>query len=534
VQRFQAVVVGAGPAGLVAANLLGEAGIRTLLIERNDALSGIPKALMVDDEFFRLLHKIKLGDALRAHGVGPVSYDYVSLLGFTVVHNAGRVTRNGFPSRTATFQPHFEQILFEGVRRFPSVEVRFATELTSLEQDRETVSLRLMSGGQETEVAADYVLAADGSHSACRKSLGVPFEELVAFGQRHIVVDVRDDNDRSLTARICMGVRRVYSSLPSPNGGRRYEFSLRPDEEADAALADDNLAKLFRRFAPYERLNVIRKAVYTFHSRLAKELRVGRVFLLGDAAHVMPIFGSQGMNSGARDAHNLTWKLARVLRGQSDPDLLDTYHDERHSQVAETIRVASTNGKLQSSTYLPMVIVRDIVIKAMTFIPSIHRYFAEMRYIPKQLLRTGIVCHDAARKQASMVGRLLPVPEVRTGAATQLLDDVIGPGWALVGVDLAPAARSAGDDPLWRELGATRTTVAASGRVADAVTQDGRFDEVFAAHAGEWLVVRPDRIIAAAARPQHLGNIASQLGLLLLPARAPATSAAKQRGYDYA
>src|SRR3546814_1783051 len=72
-----------------------------------------------------------------------------------------------------------------------------------------------------------------------------------------------------------------------------------------------------------ERLRVSRKAVYTFHSRLARRLQKGRVFLVGDAAHIMPIFGSQGMNSGARDVKNLAWKLAAVLNGKATGPILD-------------------------------------------------------------------------------------------------------------------------------------------------------------------------------------------------------------------
>src|ERR1700678_567766 len=88
-RHVEVLVVGAGPTGLVAANLLGQAGIRTLLIEQASGLSAIPKALMVDDEFFRLLHKLGLSEKLRDHGVYPVGYDYYSPLGPRVGHIAG-------------------------------------------------------------------------------------------------------------------------------------------------------------------------------------------------------------------------------------------------------------------------------------------------------------------------------------------------------------------------------------------------------------------------------------------------------------
>ena len=130
-KEVEILIVGAGPTGLVGANLLGQAGIRTLLIEQASGLSAIPKALMVDNEFFRLLHKLGLGEKLSKHGVYPVGYDYYSPLGPRVGHIAGRITEHGFPSRTATYQPEFEQILFDGLDRFSSVEVLFDRKLES-------------------------------------------------------------------------------------------------------------------------------------------------------------------------------------------------------------------------------------------------------------------------------------------------------------------------------------------------------------------------------------------------------------------
>ncbi len=497
-EHYPVVIVGAGPSGLIAANLLGHAGIKTLLVEMEPGLSGMPKALMVDDEFFRLLHKIGLSDALHAHGVGPISYEYISVLGFRIVRNTGRVTQNGFSSRTAIFQPEFERILFDGARRFSTFTARFNVEVVGLEQSEAQVCLKLRdTNGNETILNADYVLAADGSHSVCRKILDIPFDELAPVGQRHIIIDVLNDTRQDLLASIHMGKQRVSLSLPSPNGGRRYEFSVRSDETSEDLLADKSLKQLFKKFRSFDGLTIVRKAAYSFHSRLARRMSVGRVFLLGDAAHVMPIFGSQGMNSGVRDAHNLVWKLARVLAGKSTPALLETYHDERHSQVAETIRVAARTGILQSTKSLPIAILRDLFIRGLTTIPAIRRYFAEMRYIPKPFLRTGVVLPDGGRN-AGFVGRLLPTAAIRTGSRIMLIDDFIGAGWALVGVDLDKATSKIPDSPFWRDLNAASIVVHPRGTGMNFVPMDDAMDPVFAAHRGEWLIVRPDRIVAAA------------------------------------
>lgn len=522
--RIDVLIVGAGPAGLTAANLLGRAGINTLLIERDSGLSGIPKALMVDDEFFRLLNGLGLGDALREHGVYPVSFDWYSPLGFRVAHNEGRLTEHNFPNRTAVFQPVFERILFDGALRFASVTAGFNQELIGLRQSADRVEATVRDGsGAERIYRASYVLGADGARSASRNLLGIEFAELFELDEHHIVIDVADDPDVSKTARLRAGWgRRHFSSLPAP-GGRRYEFSLRPGEDGAAMLTDESLARLFKPIRDFADVKVIRKAVYSFRSRLAKEFGNGRVFLLGDAAHTMPVTGSQGMNSGARDANNLSWKLALVLAGKAHPALLATYHDERHSQVAETIRVATVQTKLRSVRNLPLAIARDICIGLLMLVPPLRRYVAEMRYIPRPFLRHGIVLPAHAQGRGSFVGRVLPHPYVVRDGKSVLLDDVIGANWAVIGVLTGNTPPPGLGHALWHDVGAVVVTIDRrgggldSGRIAGSVSlgDDPRFNDVITAHGGEWLIVRPDRIVAAAVRPEDLEGAARSIASLL-------------------
>lgn len=505
-QEVEVLIVGAGPTGLVAANLLGQAGIRTLLIEQASGLSAIPKALMVDDEFFRLLHKLGLGEKLSNHGVYPVGYDYYSPLGPRVGRIAGRITEHGFASRTATFQPEFEKILFDGLVRFPTVEVLFGRKLESFTDGSLGVSALVRhTGGETSYVRANYLIAADGSHSVCRKALGIAFDELAPVEVRHVVVDVADDPNRSKIADLRLGWRRNGNSLPAPGGRRRYEFSLRLEEDAEQALSEASLDKFFQQFfgVPCPR-NIIRKTVYAFHSRLAKEMSKGRVFLAGDAAHIMPVIGSQGMNSGARDVNNLAWKLTLVLRAGADPSILSSYDTERRPQVAGTIRAVTAALHLQKARRIPATIARDLAALFLNLFPPVARYVRDMRYIPKPFLQQGLVASQTRRDEASFVGRLLPMPHVRDGDIEVPLDDFLGPGFAIIGVepDIVPAGLH---DPLWYALDARfaavrRKSVSVENKLGVPAFKiaDNRFDDVSIAHRGQLLIVRPDRIVAAA------------------------------------
>jgi 3-(3-hydroxy-phenyl)propionate hydroxylase len=522
-------IVGAGPTGLTLANLLGRAGVRTVLIEKNDALSGIPKALNVDDEFFRLLQTIGLGDALRAHGVYPVAFDWYSPLGFRIGHNEGRDTHHNFPNRTATFQPIFERILLDGVLAQPAVDVRFGIEVTGFDEHTGGVNVHLRdASGNESSLEAGYIVGADGSHSVVRKQLDIPFDELVRFAQRHLVVDVADDPNTSKTAALRVRWDRTASSLPAP-GGRRYEFSLLPEETAEDVVSDAFVAKLMQPFRPFDDLKIIRRAVYSFHSRVARRLQQGRAFLAGDAAHVMPPFGSQGMNSGARDANNLAWKLALVVRGGADPAILSTYHDERHPQVTETIKVATAQGKLRHSNSAPLAAARDLALGAAMLLPPLRRYVAEMRYIPKPALRNGIVV-DPVDDHRSAVGRVLPNPFVLVGEIRERLDDTVGPGWIVLGIeDAGGTLPPEPDRDAIALLDAAVFTIGrrngdGAHRSETRIVDDARFDDVFATHGGRWLIVRPDRIVAAVAKPSALPATASQLASLLGLQRTPVTA----------
>lgn len=143
-------------------------------------------------------------------------------------------------------------------------------------------------------------------------------------------------------------------------------------------------------------------------------------------------------------------------------------------------------------------------------IPAIRRYFAEMRYIPKPFLRQGVVLPDLDRR-ASFVGRLLPAAAIRQASRIQILDDFIGAGWALVGIDFDNALARIPDSAFWRDLNASSIVLYPRGSRMNFVPIDDSLDAVFRIHRGEWLIVRPDRIVAAAVSADGLSTIERDL-----------------------
>jgi 3-(3-hydroxy-phenyl)propionate hydroxylase len=199
-------------------------------------------------------------------------------------------------------------------------------------------------------------------------------------------------------------------------------------------LAEDNVSALLRMYGTDDKAVLRRKVVYTFHARMADRWRADRVFLAGDAAHLMPPFAGQGMNSGVRDAHNLAWKLAAVVAGELGDRLLDTYEIERRDHAAEMIQLAIRMGYVMMPRGRLQGFAVRTFFRALALFPAARSYFAEMKYKPKPKFHRGFLLapESVSASKQSLVGKLFPQALVMTATGFALLDDVLGDGFALL------------------------------------------------------------------------------------------------------
>ena len=245
------------------------------------------------------------------------------------------------------YQPEFERTLLRGLARFGNVSVAFAHAVGALAQDEHGVTLTISAPGGIRRVRAAYVVACDGGTSGVREGLGV---KLVGstYTERWLVVDaiVPNHSVKGITFRC--DPRRPTVELPAVGDRVRWEFMQLPGESEEKLSRDETVRALVKEKAGVNAFEIERKAVYAFHARVADRWRVGRVFLAGDAAHLMPPFAGQGMNGGMKDAANLSWKLVAVLNGQASEEILDTYQVER-APVVTTGWLRSPAGLGRSS-----------------------------------------------------------------------------------------------------------------------------------------------------------------------------------------
>ena len=520
----QVLIVGAGPTGLIAANVLGLAGVRTIVVERNASTSDIPKGIYIDDEFFRTLDMVGLADKITRHCVPAAGVTYFSRFGFCITRVKGFVTQNGYGNRSAIWQPELERIMARGAAQFASVEVRFGQTLVDLDDRGSVVVAGILDGkGVRQEIHADYVLGCDGGQSTVRKLLGIRMKGR-SYEQPWVVVDLLNDSDPSPFSKYFVDPRRPTDSIPAPFHGRRFEFMLLPGEDPEVMLEDRSLRRLFAPFREFDSLEICRRAVYTFHALLAHTMRKGHVFLLGDAAHLMPPFGASGMNSGHRDASNLCWKLVTVFQGIASMATLETYEPERLDHTQATINISVLLGRIVNTRSVVLAFFRDLLFWLLSRVPPTRGYITEMRYIPRVLLRNGLVVHDKSRPTPTWVGRMIPQPEVLASTgSTALLDKHLGHGFVLLAVD-CPAldlSVAVGHD-FWKVLGAKGIHVVSAEadrplRGAWVTPIDDRFREVVRQHGGEVLLVRPDRYVAAAVNPHELASLSHDFERLLRP-----------------
>ncbi|BBC32223.1 hypothetical protein SGFS_035170 [Streptomyces graminofaciens] len=474
------VIVGAGPVGVTAALLLARRGVRSVVLERHQDVYPLPRAVATDDEVRRILQAAGIHEEFAAvsrpaRGLRLLDARHRVIAEFPRSPHG----HHGFPQTSMFDQPELERLLRTALAERPECELRGGAEVTAVRQDDTDGPVHVTyrdEDGRTHRLRADAVLGCDGAGSLTREAVGAAWEDL-RFEERWTVVDVRT----KARVRCWEGVDQVCDPNRPATFMRigedryRWEFRLPDDTEPDAERLRELVAPWVD-IAYDTDFEVVRQARYTFRARVADRWRRGRIFLLGDAAHLTPPFVGQGLCSGLRDAHNLSWKLAAVLQQGADERMLETYERERKPHARHVIRLAVATGWAMTGGQDGAAALRRTAVAAAGRIPGVAGLAA--RNLSRRLPTGPLV------SRGRLGGTHCPQPWTRAADGGLVrLDDVLGDSFAvLTAVPLPPSAHA-----LAEGLGAEVVRV---GEVDDGTLADW----LRAGHA-DAVLLRPDRVV---------------------------------------
>ena len=552
--REPVIVVGAGPVGCTAALLLADSGIPVTLLERHTQPHPLPRAVHLDDEVARILDRIGVSEGFLARsrpgsGLRLLDARHRVMAEFSRDHRPGV---HGFPQANMFHQPDLEELMLAQAERHPLIDFRRGAEVIGLDDDdalgplaAAPVRVHARIAGHPHAFTGRVVLGCDGASSTIRTLAGITMDDL-GFTERWLVVDIKAETGLDAwdgVEQVCDPARAA--TFMQVTGDRyRWEFQLRDGENEAGLITPAALGQLLLPWtgrSDLSGLQIIRSASYTFRARLASRFQAGRVFLLGDAAHLTPPFIGQGLAAGLRDADNLAWKLAHVLTGRAGAGLLASYDAERRPHAKAMVKKAVRVGWAMTGGQDRAAAIRQIALAAAV---RSERACQAMGSTATPRLKTGALQHAPRRllpsriPAALRVGGLIPNPLVSTGDSTPVRLDAILAGRTAVLTTRQPDAELV---DFCRHLSLVLVRVSSTapgtgtpgrpGAGPDAgwidvyLASDRRPAglQVLAGNPALTVIVRPDRVVAAVDPRNRLPRLPWPIPATTVPGR-PATA----------
>jgi len=504
--RRPVVIVGAGPVGMTAALTLAQYGIRSLLLDRKDTFNDGSRAICISRSSYYILERI-----------GAVAPFLEKSLGWTrgrSFYRGRQILEFDMPdSEDEKFRPmynleqqYIEQFLWDAVEASALIETRWQSEVTGIEDEAGGVSLTVTDPNGSYTLPAAWVLAADGARSAIRQMRGLRLKGANYEG-RYVIADVQMDHDyptirRALFDPVCRPGGTVLIHR-QPDNIWRIDYQLREGESAEKATREENVrasvAGVLEEIGHKGDWDLEWWSVYSANTLLLDDYRDGRIFFIGDSAHIVPIFGVRGLNNGMADGQNIGWKLAWVLNGYASEALLDSYTPERRGATLDVFANATKSTRFMTPPTHGWQVMRDAALSLALTRPSAGRLANPRQMTPYTYADSPATTADGTGFSAGPVPGAMITDVALEGG---FLSDRIGQGFTLLafGDDAAEQARAL------RDPGLEVVTLPAEGAAAVA----------YGARAGSAYLIRPDLHVAGRWQAARAPDIEAALGALSL------------------
>ena len=508
------VVVGAGPVGMAVALGLAQRGVPVTVIETATQVSFGSRAICVSRHSLEVADRLGFGEPLKKAAVAWV--------GGRSFYRDQEVLRFAMPNEPHTVcapmvnvsQSEFEQIMVDALAAHPLITLHWGAGVTGCTVTGDEVTLDVSTAEGSRQLRAGWVVASDGGRSQLRELMGLGLQGL-SYEGRYVIADIHWESD--LPAE-----RTVWFDPPSnpgstvimhqqPNNIWRIDYQLDPSQDAEVETQEERIRA--RIAGHLEWLGDDRPwtlewhGFYKAHALALDSFVHGRVAFAGDAAHLVPIFGVRGLNSGMEDAETLAWTLAAVVHGTADPALLDTYSEERHHAWSQNIANAGKSTLIMTPGSHGHRTTRDALLALATKHPEFSHLIDPRQSSATHARGSALTVHSEEGTPGMVPGDPVEDRRVRLvdGKETSL-NEIRGTGFGLFGFGLsANEARTTEQlrDTLSSTLPWDEVTVAAIGAVDSiekAVLVDdpaGDVAQAWGARPGEVFVVRPDGLLLA-------------------------------------
>ena len=347
-RRHAVAIVGAGPVGLALAIDLARHGVASVVLEAGTSVSDGSRAICVSRRSLEILQRLGVAERFCKKGLawtkGRSFYRGQVVFELEMPHSDDE----RFMPMVNLQQPYIEQFLAERALAEDAIELRWGSEVSGVEQDNDGVRLRVHTPEGDYTLDADYVVACDGARSSMRGLMKLPLAGS-SYEGRYLIAYIKLKSDHPTE-------RRAWFDPPANPGSTvlmhkqpddiwRIDYQLLDEQDSAAELDEERITWRIQRqldmTGEEQPWQLDWYSLYKAHCLCLDDYRHQRVLFAGDAAHLVPIFGVRGLNSGFADAHDLAWKLAYVAGGWSRPELLDSYAIERRNATLEIFREAS-------------------------------------------------------------------------------------------------------------------------------------------------------------------------------------------------
>jgi 3-(3-hydroxy-phenyl)propionate hydroxylase len=509
--RLPVVIAGGGPVGLTLAALLGRHGISCLVLEADPTWCEGSRAICLSRRSQEILGWIGADRPLTAKGlpwVGGRSYFRdAEVLHFKMPSDPAE----RFAPMINIQQFYIEQYAHAAALATGGADVRWSARVSGVRSHADGVDIDVETDdGRRQRVRADWLVACDGGRSTVREQLGLQLEGTQYEG-RYVIVDIEQDTQRAVE-------RLAWFDPPSnpgstilmhrqPDNVWRIDYQVRDSEDpADAVKPENVLPRvqahltMIGETAPWRPLWI---SIYNAKCLTLRSYRHGRVLFAGDAAHLVPIFGVRGLNSGLDDAGNLAWKLALVQKRLAGDALLDSYSSERVLAARENIAFGAKSTEFMAPPHRGFTLMREAALRLALIEPGVRSLINPRQTSPVEYRDSPLNGPDDGGAFAGGARPGMPAPEakLRTSQGLQHLTELFGGDFAALYFSHKPSApeylRTAGSRASPAALRLVHIAAHGAPRAGTVVDELGQAWRRYDAAEGTLYLIRPDGYVVA-------------------------------------